>query len=180
VSWRLALVARFAGLASVWAVLAAVVGLLLMMAAPKLVGGQGYAVLSNSMKGAVDTGDQVVVLPQAAREIRVGEIVAFDDPDGSGKLFQHRVQHLERIGSELEVTTKGDANTGDERWRVPVDGEVGRVVAVVPGAGYVLGRLGTPIGRGLLIALAALAALAVALTTIWQRPAEPTQEAHHA
>jgi len=114
-------------------------GVLLFLAAPKIVGGQSFSVLSNSMSPVVETGDMVVVVPQSATDIKVGQIVAFNDPDGSDRLFQHRVQSVQRTGvneTTVAVVTKGDANTSAERWSVKSDQEVGEVVAVIPKIGY--------------------------------------------
>ena len=156
--------------ALVWAAAAFALGLFALAAAPRLVGGKSYTVLSNSMKGSVEAGDQVIVLPRRAREIAVGEIVAFADPEGSGRLLQHRVQRVDRRGGRVAVITMGDANSGVERWSLPGTASVGRVVAVLPRAGYIFGPIGTPPLRGLLAALAWLAILALILTAIWRRP----------
>lgn len=150
-----------------WAGLAALLALLILFAGPRLLGGHSYAVLSDSMRGAVDTGDQVIVMPQAASTLRPGQIAAFDDPSGSGQLLQHRVVRSELAQGRIEVTTRGDANTAIERWQVPADGEVGRVVARVPWAGYAFGRLGTTAGRIALPLIAVIAATALLLGAIW-------------
>lgn len=169
--WRAEIATRMAGVAVLWAAGTALVAMVLLLAAPRLVGGQSFAVLSDSMHGAVDTGDEVVVLPHAAAEIERGQIVAFDDPNGSGRLFQHRVLSVVPHGEALRVTTKGDANNVSETWQVDRDGEVGRVVAVVPKLGYVLDRIASPLGTRLLVVIPALALMLLALYWIW-RPAQ--------
>jgi len=125
-----------------------IIAIALALALPKLFGGQSYSVLSNSMAPAVQAGDMVAVLPVKPDQIRVGEIIAFNDPDGTGKLFQHRVQSLTTgSGNLVQVVTKGDANNTVERWTASANGQVGRVVFVVPKVGFVFGRIfsGSPV-----------------------------------
>lgn len=155
-----------------WAFATVAVGILTFAAAPRLVGGTSYAVLSDSMRGSVGTGAQVIVMPRRMSDVGVGEIVAFTDPEGSGKLLQHRVQRVERRGRQIEVVTMGDANSGWERWSLPASESVGRVVAVLPFAGYVFGPIGRPHLRRLAAAAAWLAILVLVLASIWRRPRE--------
>lgn len=153
-----------------WAGLAALVTLLAVLTAPRLFGGQSYAVITNSMAGSVDAGDLVIVLPHKAEAIEVGEIVAFTDPEGSGRTFQHRVQRVSRKAGQIEVVTMGDANTGYERWRVGAGESVGRVAFVIAKAGYVFGPISNRAVARLLGAAAWLALLGLCLQMVWRRP----------
>lgn len=154
----------------VWTVVAASLTLSLALAVPRLIGGQSYAVLSNSMAGSIDTGDLVIVLPRRATEIAVGEIVAFKDPEGSGKVLQHRVQRISHKRGRVEVVTMGDANSGYERWHIAERSTVGRVETVIAKAGYLFGPITKPIVRGLIGAAAWIALLGLILLMIWRRP----------
>ncbi len=162
--------ARMLATMACWAAIAALVGLVALLALPRCFGGQSFAVLSNSMKGSVNTGDEVIVMPLPASEIEVGEIVAFDDPEGTGKLFQHRVQRVERAQGQVRVITKGDANDVPEHWRVGVDEQVGRVVAVLPKVGYAVGRLSGPSVRAALLVVPSVLLAFFILSSIWRRP----------
>lgn len=115
--------------------------LALILVAPKVVGGQSLSVLSGSMSPAVDTGDMVVIVPQAAEDIEIGQIVAFNDPNGTGDLYQHRVQYVGESGNTIQVVTKGDANVSGEKWQTRPGSEVGRVALVVPKIGLAIGTL---------------------------------------
>lgn len=156
-----------------WAAGSGVLLLVAALLAPRLAGGGSYTVVSGSMRGTVETGDQVLVLPRPATGIDVGDIVAFADPEGSGRLYQHRVQRIERQGNEVEVVTMGDANTGFEVWRAPAGGTIDRVVTVLPMAGYLVGPITRPIVRAAIAAACWLALLAIVLSTLWRRPREP-------
>lgn len=169
---RLEIATRMLLTGVVWAAGTVAILLVLVLAAPKLVGGQSFAVLSDSMHGAVDTGDEVVVLKQPASEIEPGQIVAFNDPEGTGKLFQHRVQRVDQRAGWIEVVTKGDANTASESWRTAVDSDVGRVVLVVPKAGFLLGKLGDPDVRTGVLGVPAVLVAVLMLIGIWRRPKE--------
>lgn len=117
------------------------IALAAVLVAPKIVGGQSLSVLSGSMAPAVNTGDMVVVVPQPATDIHVGQIVAFNDPNGSGRLYQHRVQSVREDNGQMIVVTKGDANNTGEHWQTPTGTDVGRVMLVVPYIGSVIGRI---------------------------------------
>ena len=158
--------------ASIWAIGSAVGCLLVSLAAPRLLGGHTYSVLTNSMAPAIETGDQVIALPRPATAIGAGQIVVFNDPEGSGRLFQHRVQRIRSSGRQIEVWTMGDANSGHERWRVSKAGTIEVVVARIPRAGYVIGPIGFPPVRAAISGIAWLALLLLLLFTIWRRPAE--------
>lgn len=133
--------ARFITRVLLVAVVAAFGVLALILVAPKVVGGQSLSVLSGSMSPAVDTGDMVVIVPQAAEDIKIGQIVAFNDPNGSGDLYQHRVQYVGESGNTIQVVTKGDANMSGEKWQTTPGSDVGRVALVVPKLGFAIGTL---------------------------------------
>jgi signal peptidase I len=153
-----------------WAVIAFTAGLLVLVAAPRVIGGQSMAVLSDSMSPAIRTGDEVVVLPVDAAALKPGQIAVFNDPAGTGKVLQHRVQWVTTDVDRIRVITKGDANSKPERWSVPIGEDVGRVVATVPIAGYVFGRMDSPVLFVVLIAIPALLLAGSLLISIWRAP----------
>lgn len=168
---------------------AAVTALCLLAAvliAPKVVGGDSMAVLSGSMSPAVDTGDMVVIVPQKAEDIKVGQIVAFNDPNGSDKLYQHRVQYVGESGNTIQVVTKGDANKSGEKWQTRPGEEVGKVALVVPKVGFVMNRIsgGKPVsiaGRDfplgtLLLIIAVFIAGAIVIIGILRSPGDDNAE----
>lgn len=156
-----------------WAVGSGTLLLVAALLAPRLAGGGSYTVVSGSMRGSVDVGDQVLVVPRPPTDIHAGDIVAFADPEGSGRLFQHRVQRIEGRGGEVEVVTMGDANTGYERWRAPAAGTIDQVVTVLPLAGYLVGPITRPIVRAAIAAISWSTLLVVVLLGLWRRPREP-------
>jgi signal peptidase I len=152
-----------------WTALGLLLGVLLAIVAPLAGGDRSFTVLSGSMSPAIDTGDVVVTEPIAPAQAQVGDVVTFTDPEGTGKLFSHRVQSVHSGGGQVHFVTRGDANTSTERWNVAADGTVGRVLYRVPKVGWVLAWAGTGPGRIGLLVLPALALCALGLARIWRR-----------
>lgn len=164
---RLAL--RRLRIGAAWAVLGLALATMLAIVAPLALGDRSFTVLSGSMTPAIETGDVVVAEPIAPSAARVGDVVTFSDPEGTGKLFSHRVQSVQAGGGQFHFVTRGDANTSTERWNVAADGTLGRVVYRVPKVGWALAWASTPAGRVGLLALPALALCALAMARIWRR-----------
>ena len=151
-----------------WGAASFVLVLLLSAALPMALGGTSMVVRSGSMTPAIRTGDVVVVRPISPTEAEVGDIVTFKDPAGSGRLLVHRVRAISRSGNEVEVITKGDANTTQERWKVAADGTIGTVAYRVPALGFAVGWIGSPAGRSGLVILPALLLAGMLLMRIWR------------
>lgn len=157
-----------------WVGLGLLFGTLAAAVVPQLAGFHSFTVRSGSMTPAIETGDVEVTRSISPLSARVGDIVTFVDPEGTGKLFSHRVQSVRVLGDEVAFVTRGDANTATEHWRVPASGSVGRVVYRIPKVGYALARVDSAPARLALIAIPALLLLWAALVRIW-RPA-PLEE----
>ena len=165
---RGSVIARCAWIGSLWIGIGFTIGVLLAAVAPLAVGDQPLIVRSASMAPAVDAGDVIVTRPIEPLAARIGDIVTFRDPDGSGRLINHRVRALHRAGNRVEFTTQGDANTAQEHWTVPVGGRIGRDVYRLPMLGYPLVWIQTPAGRIGLIVIPALLLGAFTLARIWR------------
>ncbi len=130
----------------------------------------GYRVLvdhSDSMAPAIRAGDILVTEVVPPRKAKVGDVVSFNSPDG-GRLLTHRVvsRRLDP-GGRWSFVTRGDANSGSERWAVDADGTIGRVSKRLPKAGYAMAWLGNPIGRFALIAVGGIALAVLLARRIW-------------
>ena len=156
--------ARYAG----W-VVAGVAGTTILLTLIGLALGQRpFTVLTGSMEPAIHAGDVVVVERINPLDARVGTIVTFRDPEGSGRLITHRVRSLRSRGNVVEFHTKGDANNVIERWTVPRDGEIGRVRVRVPAVGHALVLLGGRSARLLLLVLPLLLLAGLEVARIWR------------
>ena len=132
-----------------------------------LLGFRALVVRSGSMAPAIRSGDVVVTRLVGPSAVEPGEVVTFRDPSRHGDLVTHRVVQVRRQGDRLAFVTRGDANTGEERWSIPRDGTIGAAMFRVPGAGHVLAWLRTPVLRVALLVMSTLALAALALRRIW-------------
>lgn len=156
-----------------WTAASFVLVVMLSAALPMAVGGTSMVVRSGSMTPAIRTGDVVVVRPMSPTEAEIGDIVTFKDPAGSGRLLVHRVRAISRVGDKVEVITKGDANTTQERWEVAADGTIGTVAYRVPALGFAVSWIGSPAGRIGLVILPALVLAMTLLRRIWRPRLDP-------
>jgi len=156
-----------------WAGAGFALSVLLAVALPQALGATSMVVRSGSMTPTIRTGDIVVVRPIAPTEAAIGDIVTFKDPAGSDRLLVHRVRAISRVGDDVEVITKGDSNTTQERWKVPADGTIGTVAYRVPALGFAVAWIGSPGGRVGLVILPALLLAAMFLIRIWRPRVDP-------
>jgi signal peptidase len=152
------------------AVVGFVVVVLLAATIPLAFGDRTFVVRSGSMHPTIDTGDVVAMRAIPAAAARVGDIVAFDN---HGKLTSHRVRSIVPQGTKLAFTTQGDANTGQEHWRVATDGTIGRVVLRVPRLGFLVVQIRSTVGQLGMIVLPALILGVLVLRRIWRSDPEP-------
>lgn len=133
--------------------------------------------LSGSMRPTIDPGDVIVSVPVDAEDVRVGDVVTFERPDGSGNVT-HRVVAIDREDGEVHVTTKGDANESVDRFDVRFVGRTAwRTVGVVPKAGHAFVAARTLLDQPLYLPIIGLL-LAVSLCwTIWRPRHEESHDA---
>jgi signal peptidase I len=159
-----------AGLVPGLAVVALVVYAVLFAAGYRTV-----AVYSGSMEPQLHVGSVVFVKAIDSADVRVGDVITFQDPRTPGRLITHRVVKRFVHEGELVYRTKGDANPSADRWTISLPGTVGRASFDVPVVGYALVYAKTREVRTAILLLFALVLLTWLLTTIWRtpKPAEP-------
>jgi signal peptidase I len=156
-----------------WVVVIAGALLALVIAGPLALGDHPHTNLSGSMEPAIAPGDVVIneqIKPTAAE---VGDIITFRDPQQQSKLLTHRVVSIKRDGSRLAFVTQGDANNTREHWKVPADGQIGRVMYTVPWVGHIAVLARTRLGWILLVGIPLLLILAEELVRIWRPRSRP-------
>jgi signal peptidase I len=141
---------------------ALVLALVLALAA----GLRPLVIRSDSMLPTFRAGDMLFVRAVPVRSVAIGDVVTFADSSRGGELVTHRVIATEQRGHERALITRGDQNTGVERWAADLDATVGVPVLAVPHLGFVVNWLVMPQVR-LLITLAALLLLAGATLHRW-------------
>jgi signal peptidase len=144
---------------------------------PLLLPYRTYAVLSGSMAPAIPVGSLVIDLPVAADQLHGGDVVSFRRPDAAGQVITHRIVQVDSqgAGNPAFLQTKGDANNAPDPWTVSTGPDNWRVAAVIPGAGYVLGYLRSPLGQILTFVGPALLLGVMLLGDLWRRLPEETE-----
>jgi signal peptidase I len=163
---------RLVRVAAVSVALGVALGGFAVVVAPSLFGGRSLTVMSGSMEPALGVGDVVVNSRVSPADVRVGDIVTFSDPEGTGKLITHRVRQRRIVDGTAHVVTKGDNTNAVERWDVPAAGSLGRVEYRVPLLGFLVFWLHGALASVALIVVPALLLAGFEVWRIW-RPQRP-------
>jgi signal peptidase len=166
---RLPLAAKLLATFCVWLALGAAIGLGGAMIGGGVAGYKALTVISGSMEPTLGVGSVVIDETIAPLDARPGDVVTFHDPSRGGRLVTHRLVTARAEGDTAFMVTKGDANTGVERWSIKIHGRIGRVVTHIPKAGYVRDFFSTRYARLALVALMFAFGCWV-MIDIWRRP----------
>ncbi len=143
----------------------------LAYAGASLAGYKSAPVLSGSMSDIMPVGSLVIVKPESATRVRVGEVVMFSPPGYFGH-YTHRVHSITGPPNNRLFTTKGDMNKAPDPWQlrsINGKGRVGRYVGDIPFAGYFVEYAHDwRIKLALLVALL-LGVAGITLRHIWRR-----------
>jgi signal peptidase len=93
-----------------------------------------FIVTGGSMEPSVHKGSLVLVQPVSPSEVRVGDVITFQQYD---QTTTHRVIEIGRNAQGLTFKTKGDANVVADPEAKTFPGQVGIVRGTLPVAGYV-------------------------------------------
>lgn len=129
---------------------------------------RALVVRSGSMSPALETGDLVLAGSIRGADVQRGQVVTFHDPTRASLLVTHRVVAVHDRPDHREVVTRGDANTGTERWTVTAQDRVEVVIGRVPRAGYLTGWLAAPAVKATLLSVLAALAGGAAIRRIWR------------
>lgn len=127
---------------------AAVLLVLLAVGAAMAAGLRTFDVRTPSMGRTAPVGSLVVTVPLGQHRLVVGDVVTFVPPAAARGATTARLPYTHRVAAIADgaITTKGDANGAADAWTVTRGDVVGRVVAVLPGAGWVLRMLPWGVG----------------------------------
>ncbi len=175
-SSRLRALLRGAWTFSFWAVTGFAAAIALTLIVPLAFHGRPLTVMSGSMTPTIRTGDVVIAMPIAPLDVRPGDIVSFNDPSRGGKLVTHRVRHMRRHGARVDFITRGDANTGVEKWSVNADHRISRTVLRLPKLGRPLVFARTRTGLLLLVLVPMLLLGTLEIASIWKDDEESEDE----
>jgi signal peptidase len=154
---------------------AVLVGVLVVTAVAMLLGGCTVLIeRSDSMAPALVAGDLLVTRRVRPQALRVGDVITFKEPSRPGVLLTHRLVEITPQGDRYALVTRGDANTGMERFSMPANGSAGRLVLRLPKLGRVLSWLSDRKVRFACLAVAGLLFGLEVLRRIWS--SEPAHE----
>ena len=126
----------------------AVILTLLPVTVPRFMGYEIFNVVSGSMEPAIPTGSAVYVQPAEPSGLEKGDVIAFYSNDS---VVMHRVVENRQIDGVL--TTKGDANAGEDFGEVSYDDVIGKVIRHIPVLGQVMMIISGMTGRILVFCL---------------------------
>src|SRR5881409_404810 len=105
-----------------------------------------YVVSSGSMEPVLQINDVLIVRDGGSwHELKVGDIIVFNRPEGGDRVIVHRIADILSDGT---IRTKGDANPSSipgTDFPIRQDDYIGRVVYVVPGIGVVTKIISPPV-----------------------------------
>jgi signal peptidase len=149
-----------------WAALALAV-------AQHVYGFETFTVLTGSMRPAIPVGALVVEHKVPASSIKVGDVITFHPSTDPGIVITHRVIQVRTLTvagvDKRYFVTQGDANPVPDPGGVPAAGDIGRVDASYPYAGYVTWFLQQPLVRTALLLLPLLLMATLVIEYAWPR-----------
>lgn len=146
-----------------------------MLVVPSVLPYDMFFVRTGSMRPGLPVGSLIVSHRVAASELHVGDVISFVRPGVEGGLVTHRIVKIEKGPHGPTFRTQGDANPEPDAWLVDGRGQGWKMVAHVPGAGYVVGTLRDALRhRTVLLGITCLMGL-VTLVDIWRRPTTPAR-----
>lgn len=106
---------------------------------PKVFGYYVLRIVTGSMEPTYGKDSLIFVKYKNPEEIKVGDVISFysNDPTLEGAVNTHRVVDIEKDGSKITFTTRGDANNADDLYRT----DSRAVLGVVFGSSLILGKL---------------------------------------
>jgi signal peptidase len=125
-----------------------------------------------SMGSTAPMGSVAFIETVSADSLQVGDVIVFRPPS-SGEARQpvmHRIISVEEVDGQRVFRTKGDANESADPWELRLTEEGGRLVFVVPYAGYLLWFFQTRIAWTLLVLPLTAYLGFLALRRIWAPP----------
>lgn len=136
-----------------------IIGALVLLLAPRLMGANLLVVVSQSMEPAIPMGSIVVSRPQVnPDQISIGDVITFSVADlgGEAVFVTHRVVEVIRNDAVVRYRTQGDGVNEPDMELVAPEQLIGRMWLSLPLVGYLVAFIRTPIGYLTLIGLPAL------------------------
>jgi signal peptidase len=141
----------------------AVLGLVFVAMAPRVLGWNFVVVAGGSMEPAIGFGSVAVMENVKPASVQVGDIVMYKDPR-NGKVVTHRIVQVSDDGQQL--TTRGDANNTADEGTLPRTAIRGEYLFSVPQVGKFVHWMGTRQGYMSLILVPGVVIIALELVSV--------------
>lgn len=118
-----------------------------LLVIPKALGALPMAILTGSMRPAMEPGTMIVVRPVPTTELQVGNVVTFQLASDDPTLVTHRISQISQTSNgKTLLTTQGDNNDAADP---PIKGEqvMGEVIYAVPYFGWATNKIHSDVGR---------------------------------
>lgn len=147
---------------------------LFLAVGPRFLNYQTSTMLTGSMSPGINPGDVVVSVRTPVSELKVGDVITYSIPVDDHRIETHRVASIKRDDAgATSVTTKGDANAGEDPWTAVLSEDyVYTQAGVVPYLGDVIRTLRQPLIQSVFLYGASALLVVVVLTAIWRKPRE--------
>jgi len=133
-----------------------------------------FVVAGGSMAPTIPLGAAVIVEPVAPADLAVGEIVSLRSGEQRA-IFTHRIVRIADRDGATWIETRGDANDAPDPSITPATAVIGRVVVILPLAGFLVALLSIPSGVVFVVSLGLL--LLMASWSLERDPLEPDPDA---
>lgn len=129
-------------------------------------------IVGSSMEPNIPLYSVIAVEPVKPADLRVGDVITFEEPDMPGRKVTHRIKRIEQGKDQgtLSITTKGDNNDVQDPWRVTYADEAWRVRAHLPHVGWLLIQAQSKLARILLVGLPIILITGGFLRSVWKEP----------
>ena len=98
---------------------------------------QILVVLSGSMQPTLHAGDIIITQETPIQTLHINDIITYRSPENTKNLVTHRIVNIINDNHVLTFQTKGDANKDPDHYVVASDRIVGRMILIIPYAGYI-------------------------------------------
>lgn len=123
---------------------------------------QQTPILTGSMSPSLPVGSIAISEREPASALQVGQIGLFHPPIDRSVTYIHKVVRVRHSPLGVEINTRGIANTINDPWTLLVRSKYVYVVHYdIPGLGYAIIWVRSPIGRSITLTTAGLLALAL-------------------
>lgn len=114
---------------------------------PNILGFSVFRVMSGSMEPEISVNSMIIVKKTEPAQLQVGDVISFysHDPALYGMVNTHRITEIQSEDGKYVFATKGDANYIADKYTVPGEDVVGKMVFSSHVLGVIVSLLSNPL-----------------------------------